>query len=36
MKDAATLRSIAVQMSEAQKIVDGLYARWAELEKKSS
>ena len=32
--DAIRLRTIAVQMGEAQKTVDDLYARWAELEQK--
>jgi ATP-binding cassette subfamily F protein uup len=35
-KDAARLHSIAMQMGEAQKAVDELYARWAELEKKNA
>jgi ATP-binding cassette subfamily F protein uup len=35
MSDAARLHSLAIELSEAQKTVDGLYARWAELEAKS-
>jgi ABC transport system ATP-binding/permease protein len=36
MSDAVRLHRLAIQMSEAQKTVDGLYARWADLEKKGS
>jgi ATP-binding cassette subfamily F protein uup len=32
--DAALLRNTCVQMEEAQKKIDTLYARWAELEQK--
>ncbi|MGA7963613.1 MAG: ABC transporter C-terminal domain-containing protein, partial [Candidatus Acidiferrales bacterium] len=32
--DAARLHDAYAQMEAAQKVVDGLYARWAELEKK--
>jgi len=32
--DAALLRETCVQMEEAQKTIDNLYARWAELEQK--
>jgi ABC transport system ATP-binding/permease protein len=32
--DAIRLHKIAIQMQEAQKIVDDLYARWARLEEK--
>ena len=34
MSDAARLHVTYVQMEEAQKKVDALYARWAELEQK--
>ncbi|HVB56631.1 MAG TPA: ABC-F family ATP-binding cassette domain-containing protein [Candidatus Acidoferrales bacterium] len=34
MSDAALLRSTCVRMEEAQKAVDDLYRRWAELEQK--
>ena len=34
--DAIRLRTIAVQMGEAQKAVDALYMRWAELEQKKN
>jgi len=33
--DAALLRDTCVRMDETQKLVDGLYARWAELEQKA-
>ena len=32
--DAMQLRTISIQLGEAQRAVDALYARWAELEKK--
>ncbi len=32
--DAALLRETCFQMEEAQKAIDSLYARWAELEQK--
>jgi ABC transport system ATP-binding/permease protein len=34
MSDAARLRSISLEMEAAQRVIDGLYARWAELEAK--
>jgi len=34
--DAVRLHKMALQMNEAQKTVDGLYARWAELERKQN
>ena len=34
--DPALLRETCVQMEEAQKTIDTLYARWAELEKKNA
>jgi ATP-binding cassette subfamily F protein uup len=34
--DAALLRTTCVQMEDAQKAIDTLYARWAELEKKNA
>jgi len=33
-RDAALLRETCLQMDEAQKTIDSLYARWAELEQK--
>jgi ATP-binding cassette subfamily F protein uup len=32
--DAALLRETCLQMEAAQKMIDNLYARWAELEQK--
>jgi ABC transport system ATP-binding/permease protein len=32
--DGARLREISLQMETAQKVIDGLYARWAELEER--
>ena len=34
--DAARLRTVSLEMEAAQKAIDALYARWAELEAKSS
>ncbi len=36
VSDAERLRTICVEMEQAQETVDSLYARWAELEKKKS
>jgi hypothetical protein len=36
MSDAPRLQVICAQMEEAQKKVDKLYARWAELEQKQA
>ena len=35
MSDPLRLREISLEMEAAQKTIDGLYARWAELEEKS-
>ena len=34
LSDPARLRSVSIQLGEAQNEVDALYARWAELEQK--
>jgi len=34
MADAARLRTLSLEMEAAQKAIDGLYARWAQLEQK--
>jgi ATP-binding cassette subfamily F protein uup len=36
MSDPARLRTVSTELDAAQKIIDGLYARWGELEKKQS
>jgi ATP-binding cassette subfamily F protein uup len=36
VKDARRLQTACVEMAEAQKIVEKLYARWAELEGKKA
>jgi len=36
MTDAARLRTLSLEMEAAQKAIDSLYARWAELEAKLS
>jgi hypothetical protein len=36
MGDVVLLRSISMEMEAAQKAIDQLYARWAELETKVS
>jgi len=30
------LRAVSIEMDAAQKTIDGLYARWADLEKRQS
>jgi ATP-binding cassette subfamily F protein uup len=32
MSDASNVRSVSIRIAEAQRLVDALYARWAELE----
>jgi ABC transport system ATP-binding/permease protein len=34
MSDGARLHTISLELETAQKVIDGLYARWAELEQK--
>jgi ABC transport system ATP-binding/permease protein len=36
MSDGARLRAVSLEMEAAQKAIDQLYARWAELEEKSA
>jgi ABC transport system ATP-binding/permease protein len=36
MSDASRLRATSIELDEAQRTIDALYARWAELEKKQS
>jgi hypothetical protein len=34
MSDAAKLRELSLELEAAQETIDGMYARWGELEKK--
>ena len=36
LSDGARLRAVSIEMDAAQKTIDGLYARWADLEKRQS
>jgi hypothetical protein len=36
VSDGGRLRDLTLEMEAAQKAIDSLYARWAELEKKLS
>jgi hypothetical protein len=36
MSDGARLHTLSIELDAAQKAIDTLYARWAELEQKQS